>query len=310
MKRLTIGLTATAIITLGVFAFTGCEKEESKVQSNYCESCSKASFNLEEELNELSNYFMNNYGIDIHILASNSNFQELITETNNLISDMIDTVSAMSENELENAVQFLNEKRNQFVTAKNDEDTLTMLSIAESLKPYVCGNKPSETFTFQNQTFSFPTSHFTAYSQQAHNLLENLKQEFPTIAGMDEQDLAKLLEAGFNASLLDENNGLCFDKGPSNGSNNNSQTKEDKIAYEKCIQKAKSDYAIHETIQCGAATGKLISMATLNAIPGVGTAAYVVTIVETFAEFGYSTYSGYKEYQKDIEICKLKFHQA
>ena len=28
MKRLTIGLTATAIITLGVFAFSGCEKEE------------------------------------------------------------------------------------------------------------------------------------------------------------------------------------------------------------------------------------------------------------------------------------------
>ena len=28
MKRLTLGLTATAIITLGVFAFTGCEKEE------------------------------------------------------------------------------------------------------------------------------------------------------------------------------------------------------------------------------------------------------------------------------------------
>ena len=28
MKRLTRGLTATAIITLGVFAFSGCEKEE------------------------------------------------------------------------------------------------------------------------------------------------------------------------------------------------------------------------------------------------------------------------------------------
>ena len=28
MKRLTIGLTATVIITLGVFAFSGCEKED------------------------------------------------------------------------------------------------------------------------------------------------------------------------------------------------------------------------------------------------------------------------------------------
>lgn len=40
MKRLTIGLTATAIITLGVFAFIACEKEEVadfKIITSYCD---------------------------------------------------------------------------------------------------------------------------------------------------------------------------------------------------------------------------------------------------------------------------------
>ena len=35
MKRLTIGLTATAIITLGVFAFVACEKEDNKDQTSF-----------------------------------------------------------------------------------------------------------------------------------------------------------------------------------------------------------------------------------------------------------------------------------
>lgn len=47
MKRLTIGLTATAIITLGVFAFSGCEKEDnivsqqSVIQQNDIEKAGK-----------------------------------------------------------------------------------------------------------------------------------------------------------------------------------------------------------------------------------------------------------------------------
>lgn len=42
MKRLTIGLTATAIITLGVFAFVACEKEEMPQNKNNGLSCIKA----------------------------------------------------------------------------------------------------------------------------------------------------------------------------------------------------------------------------------------------------------------------------
>jgi len=55
MKRLTIGLTATAIITLGVFVFLGCEKEENKKTTTKEYSIIKSTINF-------NNMSANDYG--------------------------------------------------------------------------------------------------------------------------------------------------------------------------------------------------------------------------------------------------------
>ena len=273
MKRLTIGLTATAIITLGVFAFSGCEKEESKVQSNYCESCSKASMygNLDSALYIESQYFSQNYNIDLQTFSNDPNLQQIILEINEITSDICTLFSESDSIELHQHMQFIHDAQQQLAISATNGDTCAMLAAAKDVFDITLATKPKEPFEFQNHSYLLPLEYTSQHSAQIQSLFQNLQNSYPAILAMPTEDYIRLVSAAFIQSEVDGNNGLCYamqDPKDLNGPTPRQVyncVKRANTAYNWCYVKTTTAYAIG-SLTCTGTTLAMIGCLTLAAI--------------------------------------------
>ena len=235
MKKLILSLSTIALIIAGIFTFAGCEKEETTdirpvTAVGECPTCSGTDMSLDSLVYVQTNYFFENYGIDIHEFSGNANFQQLITEINDMTLDIYEFMANADPAQLEESRLFLEQKTEEPQMHEGTNNTSGMLSVAEEIFATVMPGKPTNPYTYRNHTFQLPVDYLEMKTDAISNAMHHLKMTHPTLQDMPEEDFQTLLQISFIASEINGYNGLCYAKQEPNPRN--------KANLEKCIQTA------------------------------------------------------------------------
>ena len=299
MKKFIFGLSAIAIIITGIFTFAGCEKEESTdirpvaIASavGECPTCSETNISLDSLVYVQNRYFIDNYGIDIHEFSSNANFQQLITEINEMTSDISDFMANADPAQLEASRLFLERKTEELQMYEEADNTAGMLSVTEEIFAAVMPDKPMNAYTYGNHTYQLPVDYMETKTEALSDAVHQLEDLYPSLQDMPCTDYQTLLQISFIASEIDGNNGLCYAK------QEPPKPSEQQIA--NCMDQAKTSY---NWCYAGA-----VAVAAAGLISCTGTTFIAALCMSgVIASYALNIGACLESYNLRVELCRHK----
>ncbi len=190
MKRLTIGLTATAIITLGVFAFSGCEKDEVS-QNEFTKQTTEQNICLAtvEE----------NY--DIPLLVTLPEFDSYAHLVSNMLGGFVYNVetNAPFSTQINTLCQVIMETTNPDVINNNYSNLVQMVFPTDYLN-----------VTTNNGViyYSVHTDSLNSLNVSYQNLISSIDSIYPGFLGIPEETKQQILAQMFVKRFFEDENNI------------------------------------------------------------------------------------------------------